>query len=120
VFDIGVSYFEDVDEVMAVLRQIDEELRDDPAFAGDILEPLEILGLERFDDSAVIIRARITTKPGRQWQVGRELNRRLKMAFDRHGISIPFPHLTMFVGQDKAGKSAPLPVRIENAGGTGS
>jgi len=118
--DIGVSYFENVDEVTGILRKVDEELRSDPALAADILEPLEILGLERFDDSAVIIRARITTKPGRQWQVGRELNRRLKMAFDRHGISIPFPHLTMFVGQDKAGKSAPLPVRIENAGGTGS
>lgn len=120
VFDVGVSYFENVDEVMAVLRQVDKELRSDPALAGDILEPLEVLGVDRFADSAVIIRARITTKPGKQWEIGREFNRRLKMAFDRQGISIPFPHLTMFIGRDKSGKSAPLPVRIENAGGAGN
>lgn len=120
VFDIGVSYFENVDEVTGVLRKIDQELRSDPAFAGDILEPLEVLGLDRFADSALIIRARITTRPGRQWAVAREFNRRLKIAFDRQGISIPFPHLTMFVGQDKSGKSKPLSVRIENAGGSGN
>ncbi len=120
VFDIGVSYFENVDEVTGVLRKIDQELRSDPAFAGDILEPLEVLGLDRFADSAVIIRARITTRPGRQWAVAREFNRRLKIAFDRQGISIPFPHLTMFVGQDKSGQSKPLSVRIENAGGPGN
>lgn len=120
VFDIGVSYFENVDEVTGVLGKIDLELRSDPAFSGDILEPLEVLGLDRFENSAVVIRARITTRPGRQWAVAREFNRRLKIAFDRQGISIPFPHLTMFVGQDKSGKSAPLPVRIENAGGPGN
>ncbi|MDI6849569.1 MAG: mechanosensitive ion channel family protein [Candidatus Saccharicenans sp.] len=120
VFDVGVSYFENVDEVRAVIRQVDEELRSDPAFAGEVLEPMEILGLDRFADSAVIIRARVTTKPGKQWEVAREFNRRLKIAFDRKGISIPFPHLTMFIGQDKSGKSAPLPVRIENAGGAGN
>lgn len=120
VFDISVSYFENVDEVTGVLGKIDLELRSDPAFSGDILEPLEVLGLDRFENSAVVIRARITTRPGRQWAVAREFNRRLKIAFDRQGISIPFPHLTMFVGQDKSGKSAPLPVRIENAGGPGN
>ncbi|MCR4396138.1 MAG: mechanosensitive ion channel family protein [Candidatus Saccharicenans sp.] len=120
VFDVGVSYFEDVDEVVATLKKIDEELRAEPEFAGDILAPLEILGLDRFGDSAIIIKARTTTKPGKQWAVGREFNRRLKITFDQKGISIPFPHLTMFVGQDKAGKSAPLPIRIENPGQAGN
>lgn len=116
VFDIGVSYFEDVNQVIEVIRRVDEEMRADMAWSADILEPLEVLGLDRFESSAIIIRARITTRPGRQWAVAREFNRRLKMAFDREGISIPFPHLTVFVGQDKSGKSAPLPVRIENSG----
>ncbi len=120
VFDIGVSYFENVDEVTGVLRKIDQELRSDPAFSGDILEPLEVLGLDRFAESAMVVRARITTRPGRQWAVAREFNRRLKIAFDREGISIPFPHLTMFVGKDKSGKSAPLQVRIDNSGGSGN
>lgn len=120
VFDIGVSYFEDVDRVMEVMKKVDEELRAEPEWAESILAPLEVLGLDRFENSAVVIRARTTTKPGQQWQVAREFNRRLKMAFDRQGISIPFPHLTMFIGQDKAGKSAPLPIRIENHGRAGN
>lgn len=120
VFDISVSYFEDVDRVIRTLKKVGEDLRSDPAWNGDILEPLEVLGLDRFESSAVIVRARITTRPGRQWAVAREFNRRLKIVFEQEGISIPFPHLTMFVGQDKSGKSAPLPIRIENAGGAGN
>ncbi|MCS6896570.1 MAG: mechanosensitive ion channel family protein, partial [Nitrospira sp.] len=61
VFDVGVAYKEDVDRVMAVLVDIAEELRADPLYAEDILEPLEMLGVDRFDDSAVIIRCRIKT-----------------------------------------------------------
>jgi len=65
VFNIGVAYRENVDEVMALLKAIAEELRQDAEFAGDILEPLEMSGVERFADSAVIIKCRIKTKP---WQ----------------------------------------------------
>jgi len=120
VFDIGVSYFEDVDRVMEVMKKVDQEMRAEPRWAELIMAPLEILGLDRFENSAVVIRARTTTRPGQQWQVAREFNRRLKMAFERQGISIPFPHLTMFIGQDKAGKSAPLPIRIENPNQAGN
>lgn len=120
VFDIGVSYFEDVDRAMEVMKKVDEGLRAESKWAELILAPLEVLGLDRFENSAVVIRARTTTKPGQQWQVAREFNRRLKIAFDREGISIPFPHLTMFIGQDKSGKSAPLPIRIENPGQYGN
>ncbi|MBZ0189189.1 MAG: mechanosensitive ion channel family protein, partial [Candidatus Obscuribacterales bacterium] len=78
VFDIGVAYKEDVDEVIEVMKQVDEDLRSDPDFQDDILEPLEVMGLQRFDNSAVIIRARTMTKPIKQWGVGREFNKRLK------------------------------------------
>ncbi len=114
VFDIGVSYFEDVDEVIETMKEVDEELRADPQFSEDILAPLEILGLDRFDDSAVIVRARTTTKAGKQWGIGREFQRRLKKAFERKDISIPFPHLTLFAGKDKKGQAPPL--RIQLAG----
>lgn len=112
VFEIGIAYREDVDEVIEIVKQVDEELRNDPAFMGDILEPIEILGLDQFADSAVIIKARTKTKPIRQWAVGREFNRRLKMKFDEKGIEIPFPHLTLYLGQDKQGESAPLNVSM--------
>lgn len=119
VFDIGVAYREDVDEVVKVIRQVDEGLRNDPAFAPDILEPIEILGLDQFADSAIIIKARTKTKPIKQWNVGREFNRRLKKRFDELGIEIPFPHLTLYMGQDKAGHAAPLNLALEGGKSAG-
>ncbi|MFH1626328.1 MAG: mechanosensitive ion channel family protein [Pseudomonadota bacterium] len=112
VFDIGVAYREDVDTVIEVIKHVDEELRNDPRFKDDILEPIEILGLDRFADSAIIIKARTKTKPIRQWAVGREFNRLLKKRFDEKGIEIPFPHLTLYMGQDRQGRSAPLNVTV--------
>jgi len=113
VFDVGVAYREDVDEVMEVLREIGEEMQNDPEYKKDIREPLEILGVDRFDDSAVIIKARITTKPIRQWAVGREFNRRMKKAFDERGIEIPFPHRTVYMGEPKEGRAPALQVHLQ-------
>ncbi len=112
VFDIGVAYREDVDEVIKIVKQVDEELRNDPAFGPDILEPIEILGLDQFAESAVIIKARTKTKPIKQWNVAREFNRRLKKRFDEQDIEIPFPHVTLYVGKDKAGHASPLNVLL--------
>lgn len=111
--DMRVSYNEDVDHVMAVMREVDAELRADPELGPDILEPIEIQGLDRFADSAVIIKARIKTKPIKQWAVGREYNRRLKKRFDAEGIEIPFPHMTLYMGQDKQGDAPPMRVRLQ-------
>lgn len=108
VFDVGVAYREDVDEVMAVLKEVAGELQADPEFGSDILEPLEMLGVDQFADSAVIIKCRITTKPIKQWRIGREMNRRIKKAFDARGIEIPFPHQTIYWGEPKSGKAPPL------------
>lgn len=110
VFDIGVAYREDVDEVIEVIRGIDEEMRNDPAFKDDILEPIEIMGLDQFANSAIIIKARTTTMPMKQWRVGREFNRRIKKKFDERNIEIPFPHVTLYMGEGKDGKSPPLRV----------
>lgn len=112
VFEVGVAYREDVDEVVEVIKEVDEGLRSDPEYSGDVLEPIEILGLDKFADSAVVIKARTKTTPSQQWRVGREFNRRLKRAFDERNIEIPFPHLTVYMGQDKAGSSPPLNVRM--------
>lgn len=113
VFDIGVAYRENVDEVIEVIKEVDKELRNDPDYKDDILEPVEILGLDQFADSAVIVKARTTTMPIKQWRVGREFNRRLKMKFDERGIEIPFPHVTLYMGQDKQGQSPPLRIAAE-------
>ncbi len=112
VFDIGVAYREDVDEVIEVIKAVDEDVRKDEKFANDILAPIEILGLDQFADSAVIIKARTKTKPIKQWTVAREFNRRLKKAFDAKNIEIPFPHVTLYMGEDKKNQSPPMNVRV--------
>jgi small-conductance mechanosensitive channel len=113
VFDIGVAYREDVDEVMKIIREVDEELRKDSSCSEDILEPLEIFGLDQFADSAIIIKARYKTKAIKQWGVAREFNLRLKKKFDERDIEIPFPHMTLYMGQDKQGEAAPMQVLLK-------
>ncbi|MGE0858835.1 MAG: mechanosensitive ion channel family protein [Gammaproteobacteria bacterium] len=98
VTDVPVAYRENVDEVIDVLRVVGAEMRDAENFASRILEPLEVAGVERWDDSAVVIRCRFKTIPLEQWNVRRELLRRLKAAFDARGIEIPYPHLTVYPG----------------------
>lgn len=107
VADVGVAYKEDTDRVCEVLREVSKDLCDDPEYGPFILEPLEILGVDGFGDSAVIIKVRIKTIPGRQWFVGREMNRRIKRRFDETGIEIPFPHRSLYVGE------ASKPFRIQ-------
>ncbi len=107
-FDIGVAYREDVDEVIKVMKQVDEDLRSDEEFGIDILEPIEILGLDQFADSAVVVRARTKTKPIKQWRIGREYKRRLKKRFDELDIEIPFPHVTLWMGENKDGGMPPI------------
>jgi moderate conductance mechanosensitive channel len=106
-FDIRVAYRENVDEVMEVLQEIGEDVRRDSRFANDILEPLEMLGVDQFTDSAVVIKCRIKTEPLKQWRVGREMNRRIKNTFETKGIEIPFPQQTIYWGGPK--KGVPLP-----------
>jgi len=114
VFEIGVAYKEDVDEVMEVIKKIDEEMRYDPEFKDDILEPIEVLGVDQFADSAVIIKARTTTLPVKQWRVAREFNRRIKKRFDELKIEIPFPHVTVYMGEGKDGQAPPLRIVKNN------
>jgi small conductance mechanosensitive channel len=98
VIDMGIAYREDADRVMEVMRRVADEMRGEEPWSLDILEPLEVLGVDKFADSAMVIRARIKTRPIRQWAAGREFNRRIKKAFDEARIEIPFPHRTLFWG----------------------
>jgi moderate conductance mechanosensitive channel len=100
VFDIGVAYKEDTQRVIDIIKQVGDELKDDPGFSNDIIEPIEVMGLNEFADSAIVIRARIKTRPIKQWGVGREYRKRLKSAFDRNNIEIPFPHTTVYWGEE--------------------
>lgn len=108
VLDMGVAYREDTDRVVALMQSVGEELRQDPELGRLILEPIEVVGIENFADSAVTLRARIKTKPAEQWKIGREYRRRLKQAFDAQGIEIPFPMRTLVMGE----ANPPLKVEV--------
>ncbi|HEX6912479.1 MAG TPA: mechanosensitive ion channel family protein [Longimicrobium sp.] len=95
VLEVGVAYREDPDRVMEVLRDVGRELYEDPAWKPLLLEPVEVPGIEMFADSAVNIRVMVKTLPLKQWDVARELRRRIKLRFDQEGIEIPFPHQTV-------------------------
>ncbi|MEO5796450.1 MAG: mechanosensitive ion channel family protein [Rhodoferax sp.] len=112
VMDVGVSYRENVDEVMAIMAEVGAQLRADPAFASKIMDDMEMAGVDRLDDSAVVLRCRIKTAPLQQWGVRREYLRRIKAAFDARGVEIPFPHVTFYAGVNKDGSAPSLPLRM--------
>jgi small conductance mechanosensitive channel len=99
VFEIGVAYKESTDRVTEVMREVFAGMQEDETYGALILEDPEIMGVDKFADSAVIIKGRIKTKPIRQWMVGREFLRRIKYAFDEKGIEIPFPHRSIYFGE---------------------
>jgi small conductance mechanosensitive channel len=115
VVDVGVAYRENVDEVMAIMKEVGRQMRLDRAFAGRLLDDLEMAGVERWDESAVVIRCRFKCVPLEQWSVRREYLRRLKQAFDAKGIEIPYPHVTVYAGQDKEGSAPEIPLRLSRA-----
>jgi len=113
VIEIGVAYRENPEEALAVMRAVGEAMREDREWKDRLAEPIEIIGVERWADSAVILRSRLKVVPPiQQWNVKREFLKRLKQAYDEHGIEIPFPHLTIYAGELKDG-SAP-PFRVTN------
>ncbi len=102
VFDIGVAYKESVDHVIEVLTALATDLRRDDAFKLLILSEPVMLGVDSLGDSAVVIKFYIQTRPLQQWTVKREMLRRIKNEFDRLGIEIPFPHMTIYRGATQA------------------
>ncbi|MGI9418360.1 MAG: mechanosensitive ion channel family protein [Geminicoccaceae bacterium] len=111
--DIGIGYREDVDDVIEVIRQIGAELETDPIQGQSILEPIQVLGVDQFADSAVVIKARIKTRPMTQWAVRRAFNRLMKYCFDELGIEIPYPHQTVYFGEDKEGRAPAAHVLVD-------
>ena len=92
VMDVGISYEEDIDRAVEVLRAVGEELYEDEEIGKMVVEPPQVLGVEALGEYQVVIRMLVKTLPLQQWTVGRALRARIKKAFDREGISIPYPH----------------------------
>lgn len=95
VFDIGVGYREDPDVAIAAIRKVCDSLKDDPVYGPKLIADPEIFGVDKLADSSVVIKGRLKTQPIMQWEVGREMLRRIKKEFDALGIEIPFPQRTI-------------------------
>lgn len=115
--NVGVAYREDTDEITAVLQELGREMEQDREYGSSLLGPeaLEILGVDAFADSAVYIKGRLKTRPGKQWWVGREFNRRMKKRFDELNIEIPFPHQTIYFGENKEGQAPPAHIALQQS-----
>ncbi len=111
VLDIGVAYREDIDRVYEVLRRVGEEMARDPLFGRKLIGGFEYPGVQRFADSAVVVRMAVKTLPQERWNVLAELRRRVKREFDREGIEIPFPHIMLYMHD-----APPLVARPDGAG----
>jgi small conductance mechanosensitive channel len=107
VLDVGVAYKEDADRVMEVLREVGRELQEDPEWKHYLVEGVSVPGIESFGESSVNIRVMAKTVPLKQWDVARELRRRIKRRFDEEGIEIPFPQRTYHI-QDETAARHPL------------
>jgi moderate conductance mechanosensitive channel len=84
---ITISYREDIDRVLEILRGVGDQLAQDETLQPFILDPLEYMGVDALDESSVVLVVRIRTLPGKQFAVGRAFNRLVKIAFDEHGIA---------------------------------
>ena len=105
VSSIAVSIREDTDRVARVLTDVADELLEDPAFAPYMLGPLEVLGVDRFNDTAAEVKVRLKAVPSKQWLVGREFLRRVKRAFESQKIALPVTNRTLVI------EGTPLPLR---------
>jgi moderate conductance mechanosensitive channel len=109
VLDIRIAYKEDINNVIEIIQSVGDEMLNDPVQKDKILQPIEIFGLDRFEDNSIVIKARIKTKPSMQWEIDREYKKRLKYAFDKKGIETPIPQSVITWGE----KINPLKLQVE-------
>jgi len=103
--DVSVSYRNDVDTVIRLLQEIGMEFERDEEWHPLILEPFEVLGLNEFTESGIVVRMQVKTLPLKQWVVSRELRRRIKYRFEADGIEMAWPHVRLYWGEGQM----PLP-----------
>lgn len=105
VIDVSIAYSESIDEAFEIMREVAGKLRASDVFGAKILDDIDIAGVQDWADSAVILRCRFKTAALEQWSIRREFLRRMKEEFDARGIEIPYPHMTIYAGQDKHGNA---------------
>lgn len=105
VIDVNIAYSESISKAYEIMRKVSQKLRASEAFSAKIIDDIEIVGVQEWAASAVILRCRFKTATLEQWGVRREFLRCMKEEFDAQGIQIPYPHMdvTLYPGLDKQG-----------------
>ncbi len=93
--DVGVGYDTDIDKLEKVINEVGNELQKDKDWRERIIEAPKFERVDDFGDSAITVKILGRTQPMEQWAVTGELRRRLKKAFDKNNIEIPFPQRTI-------------------------
>jgi small conductance mechanosensitive channel len=105
VFEVRVPFSADVDQVTQLIRAVGADLMADFRYRREMLGPVEVWGLDRFDPNWMVVKGQIKTRPLQQWSVARAFNLRLKRMMDEAGIEIPVPQMRIFTGaQDQQGE----------------
>lgn len=120
VFEVGISYQEDPDRAMALMREVAAAMREDAHFAPLIIDDIEIFGVNAFAESSLVIKGRLRTLPIQQWAVGREFLRRLKHRFDAEGVEIPVPHRRLLIDRASSTMEVELLNQAHQRQGSGS
>ncbi|WP_442942876.1 mechanosensitive ion channel family protein [Nostoc sp.] len=98
---IPIAYQANTEEALKLIATIADKMNQEMQWQSQILEPPQVLGIDQFGDRGLIIRVWIKTQPLKQWDVARELRRRLKVALDEAGISISVPQQAIWVNDDQ-------------------
>jgi small conductance mechanosensitive channel len=106
VITLAVPYHEQPDRLIALLKDVGADLQKDPRFSPFILAPVEVFGIDGFGEWAMQLKLRIKTVPLKQWDVGRELRKRIRVAFEKAGVPVPFPAITASAAE---GRERPQP-----------
>ena len=97
---VGITYDTDLAKLKQVVKQVSQQIMDDPELAQQIIEPLKMQGVEQMGDFAIQIRMKMMTKPGEQFVIRRRAYALIKEAFDSNGIQFAFPTVTVAGGGD--------------------
>jgi small-conductance mechanosensitive channel len=93
--DIGIAYSSNLEHVINVINRTGNELAEDPLYKESIISPPRFLRVDEFSASAIIVKVLGDTKPLKQWEITGEFRKRIKIAFDKEGIEIPFPQIVV-------------------------
>jgi len=116
VLDVGVAYKEDTDHVTAVMRDVGREMWEDEEWKALLVEAPEVPGIEKFDSGSVTIRMTAKTLPLKQWDVARELRRRLKRRFEEEEIEVPLGQTLLWERTEAPPQEFPAALAARAAG----